>query len=57
LLLQKKAFKKGKTFEVIQGAAEKKISSYDYAVADSLHELTKKIKRQTNSLEKLNRRY
>ena len=46
-----------KTFEVIQGAAEKKISSYDYAVADSLHELTKKIKRQTNSLEKLNRRY
>lgn len=47
----------GKTFEVIQGAAEKKISSYDYAVADSLHELTKKIKRQTNSLEKLNRRY
>ncbi len=47
----------GKSFEVIQGAAEKKISSYDYAVADSLHELTKKIKRQTNSLEKLNRRY
>lgn len=47
----------GKTFEVIQSAAEKKISSYDYAVADSLHELTKKIKRQTNSLVKLNRRY
>ena len=47
----------GKTFEVIQGAAEKKISSYDYAVADSLNELTKKIKRKTNSLEKLNRRY
>jgi len=47
----------GKTFEVIQGAAEKNLSSYDYAVADSLNELTKKIRRKTNSLEKLNRRY
>jgi len=47
----------GKTFEVIQGAAEKNVSSYDYAVADSLKELTKKIKRKTNLLEKLNRRY
>ncbi|MHA1460948.1 MAG: hypothetical protein ACTSO8_05655, partial [Promethearchaeota archaeon] len=47
----------GKTFEVIQGAAEKNLSSYDYAVADSLNELTKKIKRKTNSLEKLNKRF
>lgn len=42
---------------MIQGAVEKNISSYDYVVADSLNELTKKIKRKTNSLEKLNRRY
>ncbi|GAG86159.1 unnamed protein product, partial [marine sediment metagenome] len=27
----------GKTLEVIQGAAEKNLSSYDYAVADSLN--------------------
>ncbi len=46
-----------KTFEVIQGAVEKNLSSYDYAIADSLNELSKKIKRKTNSLEKLNKRF
>ena len=46
-----------KTYEVIQAAAERNITPYEYAVADSLNELTKKIKRKSNSLEKLNRRF
>jgi len=46
-----------KTYEVIQVAAERNITPYEYAVADSLNELTKKIKRKSNSLEKLNRRF
>ena len=46
-----------KTYEVIQAAAERNITPYEYAVADSLNELRKKIKRKSNSLEKLNRRF
>ncbi len=46
-----------KTFEVIQGATENKVSPYDYAVADALNELKKKLRRKKNLLEKLNKRY
>ena len=47
----------GKTFEVIKSAVEENISSYDYAVADALNELKKKLKRKKNLIEKLNKRY
>ncbi len=47
----------GKTFEVIKSAVEKNISSYDYAVADALNELKKKLKRKKTLIEKLNKRY
>ncbi|GAH67086.1 unnamed protein product, partial [marine sediment metagenome] len=46
-----------KTFEVIQGATENKVTPYDYAVADALKELKKKLGRKKNLLEKLNKRY
>jgi len=46
-----------KTFDVIQGATQDKISPYDFAVEDSMNELKKKLKRKKNSLEKLNNRY
>jgi glutamate dehydrogenase/leucine dehydrogenase len=46
-----------KTFEVIQGANEAGTNPYDFAVSDALNELKKKIKRKTNLIEKLNRRY
>ena len=45
-----------KTFEVIQGATENKVTPYDYAVADALKELKKKLRRKKNLLEKLNKR-
>ncbi|MFX0058644.1 MAG: Glu/Leu/Phe/Val dehydrogenase dimerization domain-containing protein [Candidatus Hodarchaeota archaeon] len=47
----------GKTLEVIQGAIEKNVSPYDYAVDDALGELTKKLRIKRNLLEKLNKRY
>jgi len=46
-----------KTFEVIQGATENKVTPYDYAVADALNALKKKLRRKKNLLEKLNKRY
>jgi glutamate dehydrogenase (NAD(P)+) len=46
-----------KTFEVIQGATENKVTPYDYAVADALNELKKKLRRKKNLVEKLNKRY
>jgi len=46
-----------KTFEVIQGATENKVTPYDYAVADALKELKKKLRRKKSLLEKLNKRY
>jgi glutamate dehydrogenase (NAD(P)+) len=46
-----------KTSEVIQGATENKVTLYDYAVADALNELKKKLRRKKNLLEKLNKRY
>jgi glutamate dehydrogenase (NAD(P)+) len=46
-----------KTFEVIQGANEQNMSTYDFAVADALRELQKKLKRKKNYIEKQNNRY
>jgi len=46
-----------KALEVIQGAAEKNMTSYDFAVNTALEELYKKIKRKTRKLKKLNKRY
>lgn len=46
-----------KTFEVIQGANETGTNPYDFAVSDALNELKKKIKRKTNLIEKLNKRF
>jgi glutamate dehydrogenase/leucine dehydrogenase len=46
-----------KTVEVIQGAKEEGISSYDFAINDALKELRKKIKRKKNYLEKQNIKY
>lgn len=46
-----------KTFEVIQGANESGMIPYDFAVLDALNELKKKIKRKTNLIEKLNKRF
>ncbi|MFO7795159.1 MAG: Glu/Leu/Phe/Val dehydrogenase dimerization domain-containing protein [Promethearchaeati archaeon] len=46
-----------KALEVIQGAAEKNMPPYDFAVKVALEELDKKIKRRTRKLEKLNKRY
>lgn len=46
-----------KTIEVIQGAKEKNVSVYTFAVYDALKELQKKIKRKKNYIEKLNKRY
>jgi len=46
-----------KTFQVIQGADEKKMSPYDYAVEDAINELKKKLRRKANLIEKLNKRF
>jgi len=46
-----------KTFEVIQGAAQDKISPYKFAVNDAMNELKKKQKRKKKLLEKINQRY
>ena len=46
-----------KTIEIIQGATEKNLSTYQYAANDALRILQTKIKRKTKRLEKLNKRY
>jgi len=46
-----------KTFQVIQEANEKGMTPYDYAIEDALNELGKKIRRKTNLIEKLNKRF
>jgi glutamate dehydrogenase/leucine dehydrogenase len=46
-----------KTFEIIQGANESGMTSYDFAVKDALEELKKKMKRNKRLLQKLNERY
>lgn len=46
-----------KTFETIQGAAEKNITPYNFAVQNALSEFKKKFRRNKRKLEKLNDRY
>ena len=46
-----------KTVQIIQEAKEKMMTPYDYAVEDALNQLKKKLKRKTNLIEKLNRRF
>lgn len=46
-----------KTFEVINGANNKGISLYEFAVEDALNQLKKKLQRKKNLLEKLNKRF
>jgi glutamate dehydrogenase/leucine dehydrogenase len=46
-----------KTIQVIQGANEKKMTPYDFAVEDALNELKKKIRRKANLIQKLNKRF
>jgi hypothetical protein len=43
--------------EVIQGADEKGMTPYNFAVKNALKELHKKIKRNTRRINKLNERY
>ncbi len=46
-----------KVNEIIQGALEKNISAYDYAVNDALSYIQKYVNRRKKHVEKLNKRY
>ena len=46
-----------KTSEILKGATEKKISTYEYAKFEALEELKKKALRRRKKIEKLNRKY
>lgn len=46
-----------KTLEIIQGANKSAMTPYHFAVENALKELQKKIKRNTNKMQKLNKRY
>ncbi|MFX0083383.1 MAG: Glu/Leu/Phe/Val dehydrogenase dimerization domain-containing protein [Candidatus Hodarchaeota archaeon] len=45
-----------KTMEVIQGAAEERISPYNYAVENALKEIKKRLQKKKKSIEKLTKR-
>ncbi|MBD3255533.1 MAG: hypothetical protein GF383_10590 [Candidatus Lokiarchaeota archaeon] len=46
-----------KTMNVIQGAMEKNITPYEFAVNDALNEFQKKLKRKNKRIKKLNKRF
>jgi len=46
-----------KTFETIQGAAEKNMTPYNFAVENALSEFKKKLRRNKRKIDKLNERY